>query len=600
MTAMILTKELTYQERLDALRATKLAQTQEKQRVLGAMDHDDWALILPPPELRKVVQAVSGSGVTITDALIDGIDMASNHANGGFYGPRICGENFRRLLDAHPPYVDPLCSLAGAVMANFASYRRQGWNPDLDYSHLHAEQQLYKLTPGIGGSQHFCPDLAIGLDLGWRGILDKIEYYRAENPHAEEFYAGLEEVVFGIRDWMRRNAVAAQELATREENPQLRRNVEEIAEINFRLVDEPPQTLRDACQWMTWYLMAARMYNGSGALGRLDVLLEPFYARDVAAGRLSDEEAAFHIACMLLRDTAYAQLGGPDAAGRDVTSRVSFLVLDAIDRLQVPANVGVCVGKNVDPELLQRGVEMQFTHRMGFPKFLGIDSTVEGLIRNGYPAETARSRAYSGCHWSAVPGREYAMRDIVKINFAAVYNVAFADMMADTAVKPSVDVLWQRFVHHLQRAIAVTAEGLAYHLEHMHEVFPELALDLLCYGPIEKGEDASHGGVEIYNLGIDGAALATVADSFAAIEQRVEQERRLSWADLRRHLDSNWGEPDGERVRLMLKSVPRYGSGGSRADGWAQRIVRAFTYAVKEQPTTGFDLRPASSPGRVR
>ena len=58
--------------------------------------------------------------------------------------------------------------------------------------------------------------------------------------------------------------------------------------------------------------MAARMYNGSGSLGRLDVLLQPYYERDAAAGLLDDEEAIFHIACLLLRDTAYIQLGGPD------------------------------------------------------------------------------------------------------------------------------------------------------------------------------------------------------------------------------------------------------------------------------------------------
>ena len=57
------------------------------------------------------------------------------------------------------------------------------------------------------------------------------------------------------------------------------------------------------------------MYDGSGAMGRMDVLLDPFYRADRAAGRLTDEEAIFHIACLLLRDTCYAQLGGPDAAG---------------------------------------------------------------------------------------------------------------------------------------------------------------------------------------------------------------------------------------------------------------------------------------------
>ena len=60
----------TYQARIAALRETKLAQTQEKQQVIGSMDHDDWALILPPPDRRKITQAISGSGMTITDCLL--------------------------------------------------------------------------------------------------------------------------------------------------------------------------------------------------------------------------------------------------------------------------------------------------------------------------------------------------------------------------------------------------------------------------------------------------------------------------------------------------------------------------------------------------
>lgn len=454
------TQELTYQDRLDALRQTKLVHTQEKQQIIGAMDYDDWAMILPPPELREVVQAVSGSGVLINDVRIRGVEIVTTHPDGGFFGPKACGTNFRRLLDAHPPYIDPLCSVAGAVMANFTSYRSKTWNADLDYSWLHAEQATYQLATGIGGAQHFCPDLTLGLTLGWGGILDNIRQYRALNgPEAADFYDGLTEVVTGIQNWIRRHAEAAVALAPDEPNPQLRRNLEEIAASNARLVEGPPQTFRDACQWITWYLMAARMYNGSGALGRVDILLTPFYARDVAAGILDDDEAAFHIACMLLRDTTYAQLGGPDAAGHDVTNRVSFLVLDAIDRLRVPANIGVCVGAQTDPALLKRGVEIQFAHKMGFPKFLGIDRTVQGLIDRGFAPEDARARAYSGCHWSAIPGREYTMNDMVKLNFATVLDVALREMLADPAVTPSVAELWQRFDRHLQRAVAVLVAG---------------------------------------------------------------------------------------------------------------------------------------------
>ena len=585
--------KLTYQQRLDALRATKLADTLEKQQIVGAMNHDDHALILPPPERRKVVQAISGSGMLITDVLLEGVDIQTNHPCGGFFGPKMVGLNFKALLDAHPPYIDAHSSLAGAYMVNFKSYAKHGWNPDFDYCHLKPNQELYDLLPGIGAGQHFCQDLAIGLELGWGGIQQKIDRYRQINgPDKADFYDGLEAIVKGIQGWMQRNAQAAREMATGEGTAWKRQNLLEMAAINERLLTAPPKTFREVCQWMVWYQMAARMFNGSGSLGRLDVLLMPYYERDVADGILDDEEAIFHIACLLVRDTAYLQLGGAAASGKDVTNCVSYLVLEAVHRLKVPANVGVAVGQDVDEGLLRRGVEIMFQDKMGIPKFLGVERTAEGFTRNGYPIELGRARAYSGCHWSAIPGHEYTLNDCVKINFAKIFEVALQDMMAGEDIAPNIDELWRCFETHLGRGVATIAEGLAFHLEHQHEVFPELVLDLLCYGTIERGEDASHGGVDYYNMCLDGAALATVADSFAALEQRIEKEQRLTWAELRQHLQSDWVGPEGERARLMMRNIPRYGSGGSRADEWATRVAKMFARLVHEQPAEGFLMIP--------
>jgi formate C-acetyltransferase len=594
--------EVTYQHRIDALREAKIQANLEKQEVAGSLNSDDLALILPPEDRREVVHAVSGSGVPITDVIITGVEIRSNHPNGGFFGPRACGENFAALLKSHPPFVDPMSSLAGAYMTNYGSYRKGGWKPELDYGHLREEQEKYQLISGIGAQQHFCQDLAIGLELGWGGILEKIHHYRrmnarpgsAEAPDATEpFYDGLEAVVLGMQDWIGRNAVLARQMGRSELRPQLRENLEAMADINQRLVTDPPRTFREACQWMVWYQMAARMYNGSGSLGKLDLLLQPFYERDKADGILTDEEAIFHLACLLLRDTAYIQLGGPDGDVKDVTHAVSFLILEAAHRLRIPCNVAVCVGEEVDPRLLRRGVEIMVEDKLGVPKFLGIDNFVQGFARNGYPFEIASTRAYSGCHWCAIPGREYTVNDCVKINFGAVFQVAFQEMLNDSGVAPSVEVLWQCFEQHLGRAVEVIAEGLDFHMDHMHEVFPEMVLNLLCYGTIEKGLDASHGGVEHVNLCVDGAALATVADSFAALEQRVEGEKRLTWSEIKHYIDTDWAGPDGERVRLMMKSIPRYGSGGSRGDEWALRIERTFTRFVKEKPTpNGHNLIP--------
>ena len=584
----------TYQYRIRALRAAKLEQTREKQSMIGAMDFDDHALILPPPEAREVVKTISGSGMPITDVRIKGFTPISNHANGGFYGPRAVGANYRRLLEAHPVYIDVNSSLAGGYMVNFGSYRKHGWNPDFDFSFLLGDIKKYKLLPGIGAGQHFCQDLAIGLELGLDGILAKIRHYRPANaPRADDFYSGLEDIVLGLQNWISRTVEAARKKAEQETDPQLRQNLVEMAEINQRMVGQMPQTFREACQWILWYQITARMYNGSGSLGRLDVLLQPYYNRETAAGKLSDDEATFHIACLLLRDTAYLQLGGPDASGKDVTSHLSYLVLEAAHWLKIPANVGVCVGEKVDPGLLERGVEIMFEDKAGMPKFLGVENTASGFARNGYPIELGRERAYSGCHWSAIPGREYTLNDCVKINFGAVFEYALQEMLADTRQAPSVGLLWERFAYHMQQAVDATARCIDFHLAYYHQVFPELVLDLLCYGPIERGLDATHGGVDYYNLGIDGAALATVADSFAALEQRVEKEQRLTWAEIAVYLENDWAGAEGERTRRMMYNIPRYGQGGTCADEYAVKIAQLFTSLVKRQPTpAGFNLIP--------
>ncbi|HTO94902.1 MAG TPA: pyruvate formate lyase family protein, partial [Bacteroidota bacterium] len=558
-------------------------------------DMDDLPVILPPEDRRATVRIVSGSGLAMTDAVFSDFHPRGEHPGGGIFGARECGRTFRALMETHPPYVDPASSLAGAYMTHFMSLRDPAWHPGFDYAHLRGEQELYRLHHGIGAVQHFCQDMTIGFALGWGGILSKIRHFRAVNPddEAQELYDGLEAFVLGFQNWIGRHAREARAMADDPAHARSRQNLLEIAAINERLVTDPPGTFREACQWTLWYQLGGKMYNMGGSLGRIDQFLFPYYAREKGAGTLSDEEATFHLACLFIMDTSYTQLGGPDAEGNDTTNALSFLVLEAAHWLRVPVNVGVSVGRNVDERLLRRGVEILFQDRTGIPKFLGVDRTSEGFARNGYPIALGRERAYSGCHWCAIPGREYTVNDCVKVNFAAVFDVALRAMMAAEGEARSTENLWKHFERHLRRSVEVVALSLDFHMDHMYRVFPELHLDLLCHGPIEKGRDATHGGVEFYNLCVDGAGLATVADSFAALEQRIDREGRLTWEALLALLDGDWQGAEGERARLMMKSVPRYGSGGSRADAWGLAVSRAFTVIVREKKTPeGFLMIP--------
>lgn len=619
---------LTFQDRIEMLRETKLRQTREKRERSGYWDTDDHGTVPLP---------LGWSWTPIP-----------NHPNGCFYGPSGWAANFRSLMEAHPTYVDPVDAFAGRWMVYLSSYRKIPWKPEFPYSHLAADHERYGIIPGIGASQHFGPDYSIGLRLGWGGLLDKVRRCRAEQgPDRAEFYQAEEDVILGVQTWIHRTVAEIRAAEMVDHRPEIRRNLREMADANEWIAENPPRTLREACQWVAWFQMVSRIYNGDGAGDQIDVLFRPYYESDRAAGRIDDEEATFLLACFLLNDPHYHQIGGPDAGGRDVTNPLSFLILEAAHRLGIPCNLTVRVHGGLDRELFHTAVTHLLRDRKGWPRFAGDKGLVEGFMRNGYPVELARQRICVGCHWFAIPGREYTVNDCVKINVAKVFETAFWEMLADgekgrreegetTAVcgvgeigevggatdqpstlipkpsssesgpgvlgvsavaspltpnaqgpTPSVAELWSRFESHLRRAVERTAEGLDFHLAHQHESSPELLINLLCDGPIEKGRDASDGGVELYNLCVDGSGLATAADSFAALYQRVEREGRLTWAQVAEHLRNDFAGVEGERARLMLRGSERYGQGGSLGDEYAVRISRLLTELVKAKPTPG-------------
>ena len=173
-------ERITYDGRIAALRNRKLEQTRAKQAE-GPIDGDDKGRVLPP------------EGWSYTPLVV-------NHPSGSFFGMRACGKNFRALLETHPVYVDPNSSLAGAWMDRLLDYRKLTWPPEFDYSHLRPEQQKYNIVPGIGAVQHFCPDVRIGLELGWGGLLEKVRRGRKANPSGDmEFYDALEDTILGVQ-----------------------------------------------------------------------------------------------------------------------------------------------------------------------------------------------------------------------------------------------------------------------------------------------------------------------------------------------------------------------------------------------------------------
>ena len=557
-------RTFTYDERIALLRQRKVAQTAEK-AALGGADEDDYGLIVQD-EYKYTIKP--------------------NHPNGSIYGYAAWAENFCAILREHPIYVDALDAFAAKGFFFLERLRPAGtkWNPDYAYPELQAIFDRYQIISGIDNCHHFTPDLQIGLDLGWGGILSQLKEQRALHDETHrEFYDAEIAVVEAIIAFIRRAGEEIGRLASEERNPQLATNLREMSEIDLHIADAPPRTFREAVQWSCWFSMISRTYNRGSAGGQLEDLFNPFYERDSAAGILSDDEAVFYLACMFLQDSRYWQLSGPDPEGNDKTCRLSWLALEAADKLNVAVNLTIRVHDKLDPAFFRKSVEYLFRNRQGWPRYSGDKALMEGFMRCGYSRELARRRVAAGCHWMCIPGMEYTMNDTVKVNIAMIFQVAWREMMAAASkTPPSADILWGLYERHLKIAVDATGRGIIHHLRYQTKSQPELILNLLQHGLIEKGVNITDGGANYYNMCVDAAGLAVAADSFAAVEQRIDRERRMTYADLDALLAADWSGPDGERTRQLMLHSERYGGGETRGDWWAVRISRLWTRLVRD------------------
>ena len=567
---------MNYQERIERLRARKEAQTMQKLAKNGYMDEDDYGSVLPPENIQIPIEF-------------------NDPVHKTFYGAKLWGKNFRALMERHPVYVDPDDALAGRWMyilqrlrpfESATSPKNMEMAPVFNYDWLKPLHEKYGIMPGIGKMHHFAGDYHIGLELGWGGLLKKVRKYAAVYPEKEEFYTAEEDVLLGIMNLIARTVDEIRQMIPVETDPVKKENLQEMLECNEWLIENPPRNFREVCQWIAWNNMAERIYCRAGAGGQLDELLRPYYEKDLADGCIDREKAIYIIACLLLSDPHYYQIAGPDAAGKDMTSDLSFMILEAAHRLKTSCNLTIRVHDGLDPTLFRRGLEILLEDRKACPRFSGDSALVKGFMRNGYSAELARRRIAVGCNWMSLPGLEYTLNDLIKINLAKVFSVAYDEYSAQPGPK-TTEELHRVYAGHLAKAVECVAEGIDFHLAHQYLNAPELTLNLLSHGPIEKGLDASHGGMEYYNIAVDASGLATVADSFAALKKRVEEEKAFTWDEVYQAVTSDFSGPEGERIRMALQGGPRYGFGGSLGDQWAERLSAEFTEMVASRKTPG-------------
>jgi formate C-acetyltransferase len=101
---------------------------------------------------------------------------------------------------------------------------------------------------------------------------------------------------------------------------------------------------------------------------------------------------------------------------------------------------------------------------------------------------------------------------------------------------------------------------------------PSPFLSSLISGSIESGSDVTRGGAKYNTSGTSNIGLADVTDSLMVIKKLVYDEKKLTFPELKKAVDSDFnGYP--EILSIVQNRVPLFGSGNPEALSMANRVI---------------------------
>jgi pyruvate-formate lyase len=443
-------------------------------------------------------------------------------------------------------------------------------------------------------SGHTAVNVARGLRLGWEGLRAHAEACRARFDEGSS-EAGYLDATLSVIDAIRGRILdygrEAVRLASLPGTPaDLAADYAAIAERCERLAAEPPRTFYDALQWYWLYATFERATStGMGSM-RLDQVLWPYYAADLAAGVLDDDGARLLLSALILKEPFFCTIGGQRPGGGDAVNRLSYLMIEAYDAVGGPSNLAVRCSRHADQGLIREAARILAKHGTGVPHIVNDEAVVPSLMRQGFPREQARDYVFAGCFWWCVPGKEYPSHDLAAVSGARALMRALESLRGCGALQ--FEDVWDAYRQRMAEAVHALRDAWDVCEAWGPAHYPEMVISLLLDGCLEHGLPANGGGAERSLLTVQYVGLANVADSLSALRRVVFDEQALGFDELMDALDADFA--GDEALRQRLRAAPKFGNGEPVADAMAARVAEHFAQTLAPLRTSrGFPLRPA-------
>jgi len=455
----------------------------------------------------------------------------------------------------------------------------------------HCVPAVYKGEPVCGSISHLTVDFKTVLHIGINGI-------RKNAENALKVYSGTAKEPF-IRSclhclecfalWHQRYLDALQNRTEYSSNYHCLQKVPM----------EPPTNFQEAVQSLWFTFAFLRLCGNWPGIGRIDWLLGSYLEYDLQAGTLTIDEAREILAHFFIKgcewvcggnygsgDAQHYQnilLAGIDENGQEVTSSVTYLVLDILEELGIsdfPTTVRL--NRHTDERLLRRVAEVM-RYGGGILAVYNEDLIIGALTEYGYPLREARQFANDGCWEVQIPGKTFFT--YIPFDSLAVLQQKTLKNYQKVLDYSDFDALYQQFILDLQECL----ENIFLQTQAAFEKAPDSSgqwiwhsqdpctvVSLFEEGCIEKGLSYLEGG-PVYNITSPHiGGLADTANSLFAIKKAVYDEKRLTLNELITALKNNWEGAEPLR-QYFLTHYSYFGNDNDAVDKLAARVLEDFT-----------------------
>lgn len=451
---------------------------------------------------------------------------------------------------------------------------------------------------------HIIPDIPKWLRLGPAGLKQEALSRRdtAKTQAERNFYESICIAMEGASTYYGRYAALAEERAMA--GGPFAQDDREVATICRKLASQPPETFHEALQavWMLMVCLQMESNAASISLGRLDQYLYPFYARDRAAGRLTEEYALELLQCFFLKfnqivcmrsglEARYFAgfpigfnivLGGRDETGSLLENELSFLMLKTQKALHLPQpnlSARLCAGSS--QAFLEACADV-LADGGGLPQLFNDESIIPALERSGLSQKDAADYGIVGCVELAGCGNMLGWSNATMFNVVKVLELTLNHgrcLLTGQMLAPDLggldtynsyieveDALRQHMAYFIERMVRCHNVVDRYHGVCLPTAFLSSVVD----GCMERGVDVTCGGARYNSSGVQFVQIANLIDSLTVLRDLVFTGK-LPGPVLLEQLRQNF--PDSA-IRRQVLEAPKYGNDLPQTDILANQWVR--------------------------